>query len=255
MRKHNEHGNALFLILIAVALFAALSYAVTQSGRGGGNVDRETLLIETAQLVQYISSITQAVQRLQLINGCSDTQISLLYDSDGDGTAETNGDDAFFNPNAPADGSCNVFSPNGGAITYIQPSDTLRDTTELTGANLFRSGDIVFAVDNEYFQVGTDGIAGQSTDLSLIIPYMNADACAQINQSLGIEGNTQDTNISIPASITDPAAFVGVYPATPVGIVGDEAIGSALVGQATACVDETLSSTAGLHFYQILIER
>lgn len=248
-----QNGNALFLILIAVALFAALSYAVTQSGRGGGNVDRETLLIETAQLIQYIGSINQAVQRLQLVNGCSDIEISLLYDSDEDGTVETNGDDEFFNPNAPADGSCNVFSSNGGAITYIRPSDVLRDISQLVGADLSQSGNIIFTGENQHVQIGTDGVAGASNDLSLVVPFMSQEACNQINQSLGISGtDTQDTDVSI--TLGDATAFTGSYPTgAGVRVVGDEVNGTDLVGQAIACLNET--SEMSFHLYSVLIER
>ena len=71
----NTQGNALFLILIAVALFAALSYAVTNSSRGGSGVDKEQAEIAASQFIQYVGSIEQAVNRLKVINGCEDRLI------------------------------------------------------------------------------------------------------------------------------------------------------------------------------------
>ena len=63
----DEFGNALFLILIAVALFAALSYAVTNSGRGGGGIDREQNEILAAQLLNQAAAMRTQYQRLQII--------------------------------------------------------------------------------------------------------------------------------------------------------------------------------------------
>lgn len=65
MFRYDESGNALFLILIAVALFAALSYVVTQSNRGGGDVTGEKAKLIAAQYLQKIQEIQTAAMRLR----------------------------------------------------------------------------------------------------------------------------------------------------------------------------------------------
>ena len=99
-------GNALFLILIAVALFAALGYAISNSARSG-KTDTST---EKAQLAagvndQCTASINAAVLRLSMVKGCASDQISYELP---DGTN--------LNPKAPTNKSCHIFSPLGGGV-------------------------------------------------------------------------------------------------------------------------------------------
>ncbi|MAS87282.1 MAG: hypothetical protein CMH30_04815 [Micavibrio sp.] len=105
----NEKGNVLFIILVAVALFAALTYAVTQSTAVSNpdTINREMTTLNDADDEDYQSTIKQAVQRLKFTNDCTDAEISY---EEPDGTNA--------NPSAPIDESCHVFRPNGGGVNF-----------------------------------------------------------------------------------------------------------------------------------------
>jgi hypothetical protein len=105
-RPGSQSGNALFLILIAVALFAALAYAITGSGRGGGNISKEQATLAQGLSDQCNAYIQHMVDSLQVISGCPLNQISYELPN---GT----------NPNAlaPVDKHCHVFNKNGAGAT------------------------------------------------------------------------------------------------------------------------------------------
>ena len=113
----NEQGNVLFLILIAVALFAAPSYAITSSTRsGGGSADNETNLLHSAGIIQYPASVQTAIARMRLTDNIRAEDLE------------------FYPPSNLA--SCSdakkcVFHPQGGGATW---SDAPADV--MTGVNL-----------------------------------------------------------------------------------------------------------------------
>jgi hypothetical protein len=74
--NNKQAGNVLFLILIAVVLFAALSYAVTQSTRGGGNSDSEKIKIDAAQMIQQAAQMKAAFQRYNIFNDVDQIQFN-----------------------------------------------------------------------------------------------------------------------------------------------------------------------------------
>ncbi len=168
-KMHCQRGNILFLILLAVVLFAALSYAVTSSTRGGGkDVGDEKAQSIASALLQYASLAEQTVSRLKLTNGCSDTQLSFE-----NGTVT-----GYANANAPADKRCHVFDPAGGGMAWQSPP---------IGANSDGTP-YLFTAQICIPSVGTGPVSGcwtdgsdSDTELLIMLSGVNEKVCNYIN--------------------------------------------------------------------------
>lgn len=158
-----EKGNALFLILIAVALFAALSYAVTQSGRGAGTIDREQNLIEAAKVIQYAGVLRSATTRMLLTGTTVDTFQFGTNDVSGDVIPCTSGADC-------------LFAPEGGGVLW----DPLPGFKDFGYYNPASGGESVFNV------VGVGTAENDVVFWFWIKDTAQARAiCTEINKSLG----------------------------------------------------------------------
>lgn len=234
MRRDGEQGNVLFLILIAVALFAALSYAVTQSTRsGGGDAGKETNLVNSSQLTQYPAGVRTALVRMIIGGKAVDTPITFNSPSD-------------FGSITVAD---NVFHPTGGGATYMRaPSDVMLST----GVN--PSGTWYFNANFEIPKIGTDGAGGN--DVIAFLPGITLSVCNQLNTKYGITTlpvwNPAEANIT--ASIVEGGASPEDFPATAMAtFTAVSPSATALDGQPFGCFQD--SSTSAYIYYHTLIER
>lgn len=81
-----QSGNVLFLILIAVALFAALSYVVLSSSRSGGaSTEKERLELDVASTLNTLTNIRAEIVRRSIQGGSYQltTNPGGLYADDG----------------------------------------------------------------------------------------------------------------------------------------------------------------------------
>lgn len=246
LHRHTERGNVLFLILIAVALFAALSYAVTQSSRsGGGDADRETNLVNSAQISQYPASIRTALLRL------------IISDGIDIGDLEFNLPSNFSNCGTPTNGTkgdhC-VFHGEGGNVAYVQaPAEVLTGTTP---------GDWVFNGENEINLVGVtaggDAPTAASAEVIAFLPNVSDSVCERINEELGI--GTVGT-LPVDSGIDVTTAMINTDGSSKVGLVSNAA-GNGTIGEATTGSSAQLNSQGfgcftqtNNYYYHVLIEQ
>lgn len=253
--KHPESsGNVLFLILIAVALFAALSYAVTSSSKSGGSgISKDKAKIAASQILQYATAIEQAITRIKVINGCNDKQVSFER-APFDGS-----DTGYLNPNSPADKRCHVFHPDGGGQSY-------RDIEQswLSGLAALPAwhGEFVFSGKDCVPDIGSGQGPGcwnngTRSDSELIIALLdvNEEICNEINRQFDLSKADSTGFGNFYSGSTDPQyRFKGTYgniSATTSGHIADA--GAILRGQTTACFYN--GNAARDTFYHVLIAR
>lgn len=235
--KNNEKGNVLFLILIAVALFAALSYAVTQSSRSGGDAGRETNVLNSAQLTQYPNQVRTAIVRM-VIDGRSITSLEF-------------NDPGSFNTAADS-----VFHPQGGGAVFQKaPSDMMADGTE---------GTWVYNMEFEVPEIGTsDGATSfGGNDVIAFLPGVTQEVCQRLNLEAAIT-STLAATVPLTADISGVAAgdydfnMIDTYPAASArGVTLDSAAGNLLTGHPFGCFQNGGTSPDNEYvYYHVLYER
>jgi hypothetical protein len=222
-----QAGNALFLVLIGVALFAGLSYVVAQnSGNSAGTIAKENNTLLASQILEYSKQLETGVNII-LQNGYSESQISFAHgDLVGYGAY---GD----SPNTE------VFNPSGGGASYkTYPKATADDW-------LFTGGNVVYKQGS--FETIWANTTTADVDLVAVLPNIPLDLCVDLNKKAGaflpLGTPVLDNNGY------DPAKFIGTF-------VRLQGIGTAN-GYRTGCIESGgPTPVAGTyHFYHVLLAR
>ena len=227
--RKNERGNVLFYILIAISLLATLSYAVTQSSRGGSSgVTKERANLFAGEIIAYSNAVASATAQLRL-RGCTPEQISF----------ENNITALYANGSAPADNSCNIFHPSGGGLSFQNPDKK----TKVNGATgLYIDGSM------EIQNIGTTCGTIACSDLTLYIRDIREDICIALNNKLGINNPSGVPPVD-DGSDFDPFTGTFTYDET----LGDVAGSAAIAGANAGCVRETVAGNYS--YYRVLIAR
>lgn len=181
MKKH-ESGNVLFLVLIAVIMFAALSYAVTKTTRGGGSIEREEKTLKASRLALMGTVVQSAVTRMT-VTGVQPASVDLHT---GD------------NVTVCAAGSNCVFAPEGGGATVPNPM-----------VELFSGAPVV-----TYYEVAdgwtVSGIGTASADIIMTMSSLTSAGCTEINRGLKL-------TVPPPEDADDADNDIDVFPGVPFG--------------------------------------
>jgi hypothetical protein len=231
-----QSGNILFLILIAVALFAALSYAVTGSSRTGtDSISKDKAKILAAEIIQYATQVEQGVSRLRVINNVPEYGMDFAaagYSGNPSNTGCTSN-------------NCKVFHSDGAAVPKKLIPDGAWNMQDNTMLNTWK-GKMWYQV-MQIQNVGSD-----LPELVMQFPGLNEDTCRALNERLGIQAvNIIDSYGTSGTHFTGYTGNLTSFPSTSAVSLGDEV--PAFSGKRSFCTRESVAGS--FHYWHVLLER
>ncbi len=228
---NSQRGNVLVIILIAVALFAALSFVVSNMMRGGASIGREKSGIYASEILTYAQSLSEAVRMVRISNGCEDTDISF-----------ENNIVAGYEHSPVATDDCKIFHSSGGGVSYIKPSPDVNEGL-----------DWMFTGDNDGYDIGTQCDNASCADLIAILPEVSSDICIEINKKLNISSANNYMTQEDDSFAVVPFQDTYSYSAR----ISDNAGLAALNGKYSGCFEgkDSPQSAGKYYFYQVLLAR
>lgn len=215
--RPDENGNAIWFVLVAVALLAALTMAVTRSSdttEQTGDIERAR--IQASDLLRYIKGVQAGVDNL-LLRGISESDIC-FHDS-GWGNNDYNGTSCTNSANR-------IFDINGAGLTW-------RTFNYVTSWDIFGSHLV-------------QDLETSNTDL-IMQAQVSGALCRELNTMLGIPNTGGDAPED---DIQGIYRFDGSYTAAaPDNIIGDD--DPVFAGKSAGCRKDG----SDYYFYQVLIER
>jgi hypothetical protein len=227
--KYNKtSGNMLLIVLIGIALFAALMFALTRNNKYDTGAS-ENAAIEAQEITSYASKINDAVQNMMMQNHCLASQLRF-----------TSG----------ASGSCQVFdqSGTGGGIVYKAPPPQAVDNASFAAAGSpagTPAGSYLFEGNICVTGSGSSCSAGGSA-LVFIMPWVTEAVCAQIDWITMKSAPTTGNFPTVSAASFDGTTFTGTY-------AGTYTLTTSGTTFPSGCYYSSASPPGtGYHFYEVL---
>lgn len=234
--RQSESGSVFFYLFLAISLFAALTFALSEGGRTGSvSLSDERIGLYANEIIEYGNMVGNAVSQTRL-RGVEETEISFENYYTG----------AFFTNNDCSEERCEIFNIDGGGIVYQRPRPSY-----------FPDGVVVdwtFSGRNCVVGVGSGGTGCDSDgedneELMMFLPGIREDICMAINELVGVS-NPGGT----PPEDTDdgyhPLPFSTTWQFAELHIIDDA--DNALEGKMTGCF--VISGTTYVYF-QVLLPR